>query len=133
MTQEDFVSREIAELLKEKGFHEPVRFEYHHRFTSPNFHRHLKDFNGQEYEGLKTEWYSAPTLQMATKWLREKYNIYISIQPDFPSNKDYKMCWGWSVGILHGNCISTKGHQCYIETYEEATEAAIKYCLENLI
>ena len=70
---------------------------------------------------------------MAMKWLREKHNIYISIQPDFPSDKDYKMCWCWSVSTLHENCVSTKGHQCYIETYEEAVEAAIKYCLENLI
>lgn len=123
---EDYVSFETAKLLKEKGFDE---------FSSIMYKE-----NGEicvnpksvVYWRLKY-WYPCLTLQMAMKWLREKYNIYISIQPDFPSDKDYKMCWCWSASILHENCISTKWNQCYIETYEQACEAAIKYCLENLI
>ena len=108
---EDYCSQEVYRLLREKGF------------------------DGEVHTTFDGEGYTQPsiTLQMAMKWLREKYNIYISILPDFPSDKNYKMCWCWSVGTLHENCISTKGCQCYIETYKEATEAAIKYCLENLI
>lgn len=115
MINEDYCSYELAKLLKEKGFDEPC--------TELN-KLCLRD---GEKPVLKV------THQKAMKWLREKYNIYISIQPDFPSSKDYKMCWCWSASILHENCISLKGYQCYIESYEKATEEAIKYCLENLI
>ena len=111
MIAEDYCSKEIYRLLRERGF------------------------DGEIHTTFDKDGYTQPsiTLQMACKWLREEYNIYISIQPDFPSDKDYKMCWCWSANILHENCISLKGYQCYIETYEEATEAALKYCLEKLI
>jgi len=123
---EDYVSFEVAKLLKEKGFNEPIWTRY--------------EDDNEVIFGDKYDWnnspmgqISAPTLQMAMKWLREKYNIYISIQPDFPSDKDYKMCWCWSASILHENCITLKEYQCYIETYEDAVETALKYSLENLI
>ena len=115
MITEDYCSYEVSKLLKEKGFNEPC--------TELN-KLCLRD---GEKPVLKV------THQMAMKWLRKKHNIYINIQPDFPSDKDYKMCWCWSANILHENCISLKGYQCYIETYEEAVEAALKYTLENLI
>ncbi len=124
MITEDYVSFELAQLLKIKGFNEDCRDSYD---WGGNFHLNASSNNGS----IKKM--AAPTLQLAMKWLREKYSIYISIQPDFPSDKDYKMCWCWSANILYENCISTKWYQCYIETYEEAAEAAIKYCLENLI
>ena len=111
MITENYCSQEVYRLLREKGF------------------------DGEIHTTFDKEGYTQAsiTLQMAMKWLRENYNIYISIQPDFPGDKDYKMCWCWAACILYENCISTKGHQYYIETYEEAAEAAIKYCLENLI
>ena len=109
---EDYVSFEVANLLKEKGFDEPC--------TELN-KLCLRD---GEKPVLKV------THQKAMKWLREKYNIYINIQPDFPCDKDYKMYWCWSANILHKNCISMIGYQCYIETYEKAVEAALKYSLE---
>lgn len=116
MIAEDYCSYEVAKLLEEKGFDEPC--------TGLN-KLCLKD---GEKPVLKV------THQKAMKWLREKYNIYINIQPDFPSDKDYKMCWCCSANILHENCISMKGwYQCYIETYEQACEEALKFSLENLI
>lgn len=124
---EDYVSFETAKLLREKGFDIPCMGRYSVR--SREFHLDCtKMYNNGGFFV-----YAAPTLQMAMKWLREVHGIYLGIQPDFPSDKDYKMCWCWSANILHENCISTKGHQCYIETYEEAVESAIKYCLENLV
>lgn len=127
MIKEAYCSYEVAKLLKEKGFDELCKYLYKN--------------NGERYTLASTCYQNVcddgeclcPTHQMAIKWLREKYNIYISIQPDFPSSKDYKMYWCWTASFFHENCISLKGYQCYIETYEEATEAAIKYCLENLI
>jgi len=130
---EDYVSFEVAKLLKEKGFNEPCR-DFYRKENDEWLHRNTYEYNYFNLQMPRWEGcYSCPTHQMAMRWLREKYNIYISIQPDFPSDKDYKMCWCWSANILHENCISLKGYQCYIETYEKATETAIKYCLENLI
>jgi len=125
MITEDYVSYEVAKLLKEKGFDSPCMGRYSVR--SKEFHLDCTKMcnNGGLFEC------AAPSQAMVMKWLREKYNIYISIQPDFLSDKDYKMCWCWSANILHDNCITTKGYQCYIETYEEAANSAIKYCLEN--
>lgn len=132
MIKEAYCSDEVAKLLKEKGFDGDGGDCECHMF----YHEMTDRIMPIMEIGLIPDYddvYFAPTHQMAMKWLREKYNIHISIQPDFPSDKDYKMCWCWSANILHENCISLKGHQCYIETYEEAVETAIKYCLENLI
>lgn len=136
MIKEAYVSFEVAKLLKEKGFDEYGTYFYTLKdegCEGYKSNRTLGEFAHNSDPNLKDRAVSCPTHQMAMKWLREKYNIYISIQPDFPSDKDYKMYWCWSANILHENCISMKGYQCYIETYEEACEAAIKYCLENLI
>jgi len=129
MMEEDYISFETAKLLKEKGFDENCAALYDLRNGEFCKKQTGYVFNNSQWDNFIT----APTLQMAMKWLREKYNIYISIQPDFPSDKDYKMCWCCCVSILHENCISTKWNQCYIETYEKAVEAALKCCLKNLI
>ena len=103
MITEDYVSFEIAKLLKEKGFNEKVISFYP-----------LGDIQ-------------RPTLQMAMKWLREVYNIDI-----FP----------WKIGKGIYSCAifnSNTGQDLSLdkdfpsEKYEEAAEAAVKYCLENLI
>lgn len=132
--KEDYVSFEVAKLLKEKGFNELCSRYYNSQFDEMRTVGDICMMNWNSIS-INDEFYyiSIPTHQVAIKWLREKYNIYICIQPDFPSTKDYKMYWCWSANILHDNCISLKGYQCYIETYEKATEEAIKYCLENLI
>ena len=130
MVTEDYVNFDTAELLNEKGFSDVQVYTYYSRYGG-SFDMSPRVVTNKV---LYTYGYiAAPTQQMAMKWLREKYNIYINIQPDFPSEIGYKMCWCWSVSILHKNCINTKRHQCYIETYEEAVEAALKHSLEYLI
>lgn len=135
MILEDYCSYQVAKLLKEKGFLKGVDLRITQNlsfYDNIGLHHNLNKW----YDSLiqdKIDFVVAPTHQMAMRWLREKYNIYISIQPDFPSDKDYKLCWCWSANILYENCISLKGYQFYIETYEDAVEASLKYCLENLI
>jgi len=129
---EDYVSFETAKLLKEKGFNIPVRFEYHQIFRveqKPQFHRHLRNFNGDEYRGLYSEWYSAPTLQMAMKWLRYR-GWTISIYPDSFLAELVPISWSYKVWA---NAVLEIEEVALFHTYEEACESAIKYCLENLI
>ena len=120
MFTEDYISFEIAKLLKEKGFDEKT-FTYYE--------------DGMLCHGDWFEWnrsplghISAPTHQMAMKWLREVHNIAVVIVPS--------MFWGkYNVSIYKkGNDypIGFDGDSL-ISSYEEACEAAIKYCLTNLI
>jgi len=76
---------------------------------------------------------SAPTLQMAMKWLREVHNICITIYPDKENGyeavlyniKDDVEIILQSFGIY--------GSHIFEDSYEEAVEAALKYCLDNLV
>lgn len=70
MITEDYVSFEVAKLLKEKGFNCITYFGY--RPNGAIFVGHWENWeNGAAYP--KT------TLQMAKKWLRKVHHIYISI------------------------------------------------------
>lgn len=131
MITEDYVSFETAKLLKEKGFDLPVNYVYHYWTNAPFFHRKMKNFNGEEYRHLKNEWYSAPTQFLVMKWLREK-EWFICIIPlaFYCGEKAVKFGYNiWAGDNLEIDESSTPE----FNTYEEACEAAIKYCLENLI
>jgi hypothetical protein len=120
---EDYVSFEVAKLLKEKGFNEPCRAIYSPKGVVRHF---LKEEVYKHY--LKGHKKLCPTHQMAMAWLREVNGLFITIYPNYGTEKiawsvhqrDYDMNW---VTIKHN----------YADSYEEAVEAAIKYCLENLI
>ena len=114
MITEDYVSFEIAKLLKEKGFNELTTKSYPY-------------FEGKDYKYD----ISCPTLQMAMKWLVQKYRLYVNV---VPSVEGYYWTEKWHSYIEDlnkrypfGRFIST------LNSREEACEAAIKYCLENLI
>ena len=120
---EDYVSFEIAKLLKEKGFNEPCYACYlnkelsHYDYTSTNFE-------------LIEDVISAPTQQMAIKWLRKEKGI--AVVPIISSILDNKR-FLWDIEIIVAKTNETY-HQGWIyESCERAYEAAIKYCLENLI
>lgn len=117
MITEDYVSFETAKLLKEKGFDWDCQYCY-------------IDEDGSEKEQLEVPTgYDAeidsPTLQMAMKWLREVHNLFIEIYVDTAD-----MYYDASIYGLNNE---RKKKVKEFPTYEQATEAAIKYCLENLI
>ena len=123
MITEDYVSFEIAKLLKEKGFEGDVNAYYH---IWDNGHRvcPVQEFTHSEAPHL---YIPAPTLQMAMKWLREVHNLWCEISPEG------KGLWYREVYSLTDEeyIPNSNGHK--IKSYEEACEAAIKYSLENLI
>lgn len=124
MITEDYVSFETAKLLKEKGFDVYVR-----SFYEKDVYRTKEEFNTNN---VLWNWnisdfrYSAPTLQMAMKWLREVYNLYIEMK--ISKNT---FLWGFRVSLSNGS--TSYSHANVFSNYEEACEAAIKYCLEKLI
>ena len=126
---EDYVSFEIAKLLKEKGFDEKVSTHYLiHPSGFPEFFD-KKD----EFTEPGDVWLKCPTLQMAMKWLREVHNIAISVyvfNRDLPVEKDNIT---YTIDIATTEMSSRNGHLRLVGPYEQACESAIKYCLENLI
>lgn len=121
MIKEDYVSFEIAKLLKEKGFNEPtLAYAYGQDmvayYSQP---RVTDDYN------VESGRYPLPTLQMAIKWLREIHNIAI--------DTEWEHSWYAYVKPMTANPFEDDHYQCISIKYEEACEAAILYCLENLI
>lgn len=121
---EDYVSFEIAKLLKEKGF--DIRCNTY--YISDNEIAALsitRDFNNH---GI---YLSAPTHQMAMKWLREVHGLFISI-----GNDDL----GYNWQIMNVDIRSDNGDPTYLtdsyagyKSYEDTVEAALKYSLSEKI
>lgn len=137
MITEDYVSFETAELLKEKGFPQDPRI-CNTAYTlkgslSNNAKSFIYDYVELNKLGIKPNYYSiAPTLQMAMKWLREEKNIILDICPNLDLDC---MCIGTYCRIVYkdNERVTLDADYDDFATYEEAVEAAIKYCLENLI
>ena len=136
MITENYVSFETAKLLKEKGFESDIHYFY--------------DKNGNLLFSFGKRYYSneypAPTLQMAMKWLREVHNMHIEIEAIKPHGRDvllrsavpldgvkyhasivYIDKWDEDLNEFKWKGIPSS------DSYEQAFEEAIKYCLENLI
>ena len=124
--EEAYVSLEVAKLLKEKGF------EGKEWCSHAYYDESLIDYTLFGFCCDDKEFVYAPTQQMAMSWLREEKNILIFIVPakDESNNLKYGAdVWTWNEG--EGLYEPTWFIDDYI--YEKAVEAAIKYCLENLI
>lgn len=120
--QEDYVSFETAKLLKEKGFDEECYTCY---VIDEIQHYDYKSRNSELITGI----ISAPTLQMAMKWLREIHNRYVEICMDKAHNfKDIVFR-----PTIYDNDLDCLWESDNFSTYEQACEAAIKHCLEHLI
>lgn len=119
---EDYVSFETAKLLREKGFKEStLAYTYNQDMVAYYSQPRVTD----DYT-VEAGRYPLPTLQMAMKWLREVHNIFI--EPKMSKNT---FLWGYRVSISNGSTVCL--HAKIFNKCEEACEASIKYCLENLI
>lgn len=132
MLIEDYVSFETAKLLKEKGFDEESWCVYD--LITKKFAREIVDQNFRYNHGLPNYVASAPTLQMAIKWLREVHRIIITT--DYRNICGLGFTYAASIIKISNNGEIDEGdglNVClYKHSYEEACETAIKYCLENL-
>lgn len=121
---EDYVSFETAKLLKEKGFDVPS-------FKPEEWLFCMYDEQGKLHWGAYSDnWYCRVTLQMAMKWLRKTHEIFIRPNTSFLYPIRYYceiFCYGDNLKTQQD--VTTEN----FESPEEACEAAIKYCLENLI
>lgn len=134
MIAEDYVSFNTSKLLKEKGFDIPLNYFYNSDgrkgyATSYNWNQTAGDFQD----------YSCPTLQMAMKWLREVHNITVipNVRIPHPICGTIESYWVgiWYVPKNNGGAFCYTSPTPYegYPSFEEACEAGIRYCLENLI
>lgn len=135
MITEDYISFGLSKLLKEKGFDGECDYLY---VDGELVRAHGCACNWNKGETLFADYKnecSAPTLQMVTKWLREVHNLHCSV--------DYDYVLGWYCQITS---LKETVEYDYEEmkhyhpdkdndfsSPEEACEAGIKFCLENLI
>lgn len=140
MITEDYVSFETAKLLKEKGFdwetcsYWDLTTETHTQKigiepTPRNWNYKWKVFILPM---------SAPTLQMAMKWLRKKgLHIFVPMEIDYDEDERGDK-WYHDAAYYPEIRRVSDGKIMYDDgalyaTPEQAYEVAIKYCLENLI
>lgn len=132
MVKEAYVSPEVAELLRKKGFDiicDKVYREQDKYLCPLEYCMNLKG------EGF----YLAPTHQMAMAWLREKgFHIVTSISFDTSEDADGNIVdkrtfWFFEIlSSFEGNLIYTEEIDEY-DSNEQAVEASLKYVLNNLL
>ena len=135
MIEEAYVSFEVAKLLKEKGFDEKSNRVYQGpnlKYTTLDISPlmclgELGGFNPKQLYITNSELgdivYTAPTQQMAMAWLRKK-GLHINITYKNLPMSNYLYYW---------NIVEYEDIEGSEKTYEEAVEAALKYCLKNFI
>ena len=158
MITEDYVSSETAKLLKEKGFKEwcpqcygldvrhngePIDFDEECELKEVGRENEIEYVDGgRMYDYGCGNFnpgspYAAPTLAIAMKWLREVHKLYVEVVPNPFDFEHQDIQDGWGCEVTHLSDLSYDGDYEFFQkkysTYEEACEAAIKYCLENLI
>ena len=131
MITEDYVSFEVAKLLKENGFDGYcVQIYDSDKYLSRNLCGYINEEKANEFFSAL-----APTHQMAMKWLREEHKIFIYIEPFITTSglQGYKpYCTKIGGEFMWINPLR-KYSNTSSDTYEEAVEAALKYSLEKLI
>ena len=127
MITEDYVSFETAKLLKEKGF-DVSKIDAYFPFV---YYSNGKMYFYNDDEPLFV--CEAVTIQMAMKWLREVHNLFLQIWILTDEGYWFNIERLEDGHFNHKSVYSTGLQDIYFPTYEEACEAAIKYCLENLI
>ncbi len=133
MITENYVSFETAKLLKEKGFDAECDYLY---VDGKLVRAQGCACNWNDGETLFSDYKnecSAPSLQMVMKWLREAHRLFIFVSPWIMLENNIQY-------YFEIRDIKTRDFETLydytskeLNSFEKVTEAAIKYCLENLI
>lgn len=130
---EDFVPRELAIKLKEKGFKEkcyayyfPVNNELVYntnQFRGGILYDNLHSYNSLPNEVLTSDFIDAPTISQVLKWLREN-NIHLYTDID-------KEGWFFEIKCLKTRVMINTDFFKRHSTCELAALAGIKYVIDN--
>lgn len=123
---EDYVSYETAQLLKQKGFAVPVRTFYNPKYNGSkvSYNTANINYNADPHDGSAL--CSAPTVQMARKFINKVKGIgnYISCE-----NFEERYYW-----VAYKKPSFVKRHsEKVFDSYEECADDLVKYCFTKLI
>jgi hypothetical protein len=127
---ECYVDLEVAKLLKEAGFD----WKCNGAFISEDGIQYafikmdaVCDSNNSKYNPYNI---SAPTLDVAQRWMREVKDVDIVVHIDYHYGEQYSKAYYCPFYIGTGDKLYTTEH---FKTYEEALEAGIKNALEMIL
>lgn len=134
---------EIAKKLKEKGFPQDIQHcigwyptEYYKNACIGEYFegelQEIEDYFGDRISAIhiienEKKGVIAPTISQVLKWLREEKKLHISIEYGYAEIP----LWDFEIRLI-GNYGRWWADEIY-SSYEQATLAAIEYCLDNLI
>ena len=144
----EFISKELAIKLKEKGFYLPT-FEIIGKYDSDGI------FHSQLYcnytDTMDCDEIITPTIEQVLEWLRKDKDIHIKLDICFRYTSEHKKdkngtysgymdvsepFWSFLIRkIKNGNCLydnTTASNNEYL-SYEDACIAGIEYVVNNLI
>ena len=141
--EDEIVSFETAMLLKEKGFNEPCSYYYEddELYKLAYYHGDGAGFvcnNSPINDRLLCEEMqcTAPTQSLAQKWLREIHNITFNANPH---SNDGKIVYVVTIKVISNKkhvdfnvMMDTSNKAIMFDTYEDAIEAGLKYCLKTI-
>ena len=122
---EDYVSLEVAKQLKDLGFPQNFYDDIVPVYYKNRNNHWVLSFAGEDnYPVQSDEWYSAPTLGAAMKFMREFYRI--SIEPYASLNR-----YGYVIAAIPTGRFLTNDHSVNdgdfekFDTFEKATNKAL--------
>lgn len=135
MNKEDYVSLEVAKLLKEKGFDYATL--YYYEKSGKLGMMNLDAQSQMRKHGYMNDIYPRPTLYEAQKWLRNKYKLHIDVGMcgDYATDADGNKVeeWDfWTFDVYYTENFSHHIFDCFgqYDTYEEALNAGILEALK---
>ena len=130
------VNLEIAQLLKEKGFNTTNN---HSPRGNMCYQLPENKLINASYGNVVLGYILAPDLYQVKDWLRMEYNIHVEVKAHGP-HSDYTGSVRYSCNIVYRNELSAivsvtpiPDELFALQSYEEALEKGIIYCLEKLI
>ena len=137
MKQEDYVSYDVAKLLKEKGYNEPCDSVYTNVTLVMLDNRCAsEDWNHLPILKNANLYTSAPSLWDAQKWLREEHNIHVDVgvAGDSSNDADGNVCEEWTFWMFDIYTIDSLHHfdvedNREYSSYEQALNEGIKAAL----
>lgn len=133
--QEDYVSFEVAKLLKEKGFEVPIRnyslqkdkHETIYEGFDDNYWGDNRVVNwNNDIVGIKpfTGFLSRPTIALAVKWLHENFTTWLNVEP---TEHGF-----WRFIIFSKEVMDVENlTKAFYSSPQEAYQAALEYTLKN--
>ena len=152
MINDSYVSFDVAKLLKKKGFDGYCANFYKCPDSFWEFKRMSHSYSMQPI--CPNEYILAPSLSQAMRWFREVHGLHISPEHkafyDEHAKKSERLYYhwcpkievlpsrhaGWGVIKPHGadgDDFYHEGYKATFDTYEDAVNECIKYCLDKLV